>query len=93
MRIALVWPRPRAHRWQQGRIAPAEFPDGSDAFLFLEHKGLDVVIEDSCGVPFNPLVRMHEFYSGLTPCGPCGWRRACGNTTPRFASAMRPRSS
>jgi glycosyltransferase involved in cell wall biosynthesis len=67
MRVALVWPRPRAHRWQNGQTSPTQFPDGSDAFLFLENEGIEVVIEDSCGLPFNPLVRMHEFYSGLDP--------------------------
>jgi glycosyltransferase involved in cell wall biosynthesis len=67
MRIAAVWPRPRAHRWRSGRLAPAEWPDASDGLLYLEDEGIEVVIEDSFGIPFNPLVRVHEFYSGLDP--------------------------
>src|SRR5262245_2408919 len=67
MRIAVVWPRPREHRWKNGRTSPSNFPDGSDALLYLEDEGFQVSIEESCGRPFNPLVRMHEFYSGLDP--------------------------
>ncbi|MES1256037.1 MAG: glycosyltransferase family 4 protein [Acidobacteriota bacterium] len=67
MRIAAVWPRPRKHRWTAGRLAPAQFPDASDALLYLEAEGFEVVIEDSFGIPLNPLVRVHEFYSGLDP--------------------------
>jgi glycosyltransferase involved in cell wall biosynthesis len=67
MRIAVVWPRPRADRWQNGRTNPAEFPDQSDALLFLENHGFEVSIEDSLGLPWNPLARMHELYSGFDP--------------------------
>jgi glycosyltransferase involved in cell wall biosynthesis len=67
MRIAVVWPRPRKDRWQLGRTVPDQFPDLSDALLCLEDQGFQVTIEDSLGLPWNPLARMHEFYSGLDP--------------------------
>ena len=67
MRIAILWPRPRKARWQLGRTNPAEFPDLSDALLFLEDEGIRVDIEESCGRPWNPLVKKHEFLSGLDP--------------------------
>jgi len=35
--------------------------------LYLEEEGFDVAIEDSLPWPFNPLVNVHEFYSGLDP--------------------------
>lgn len=66
-RLAVVWPRSRAQRWRQGRLYPTDFPDASDALLFLEREGFDVAIEDSTGLPLNPLARMHEFYSGFDP--------------------------
>ena len=66
-RLALVWPKPRAHRWTLGEREPAEYPDLSDGLRFLVDQGFDVAIEESCGVPLNPLANMHEFYSGLDP--------------------------
>ncbi|MFZ5830713.1 MAG: hypothetical protein ACOY3P_11530, partial [Planctomycetota bacterium] len=62
-----MWPRPRGHRWRLGQDCPAENPDQSDALLFLEEFGFRVSIEDSCGLPWNPLCRMHELWSGLDP--------------------------
>jgi glycosyltransferase involved in cell wall biosynthesis len=67
MRIAVLWPRPRKARWQLGRTRPDEFPDLSDALLFLEDEGVRVTIEESLGRPWNPLVKKHEFLSGLDP--------------------------
>lgn len=67
MRVAVVWPKPRAARWKLGRTNPAEYPDLSDALLYLEDEGFEVAIEESLSLPWNPLVRMHEFYSGLDP--------------------------
>lgn len=67
MRIAVVWPKPRAGRWTLGRTRPAEFPDLSDGLLFLEEHGIEVVIENSCPRWLNPLVSHHEFLSGLDP--------------------------
>jgi glycosyltransferase involved in cell wall biosynthesis len=67
MRVAVVWPRPRQARWRLGQTAPDEYPDLSDALLFLEEQGIDVAIEESLGSPWNPLASMHEFYSGLDP--------------------------
>lgn len=66
-RIAVLWPRPRKARWQLGRTQPNEFPDLSDALLFLEEEGFRVDIEESLGRPWNPLARKHEFLSGLDP--------------------------
>jgi glycosyltransferase involved in cell wall biosynthesis len=48
-------------------MARDRYPDLSDALLYLEHEGYQVTIEDSLGIPLNPLARMHEFYSGLDP--------------------------
>ena len=67
MRVAVVWPKPRAARWTLGRTHPAEYPDLSDALLYLEEEGFEVHIEESFGFPWNPLIRMHEFYSGFDP--------------------------
>lgn len=67
MRIAVAWPKPRKIRWTHGRTRSAEFPDLSDGLLFLEQEGFEVSLEDSLGLPFNPLVNVHEFYSGLDP--------------------------
>lgn len=67
MRVAVVWPRPRAARWKLGRTNPEQFPDQSDALLFLEDHGFEVSIEESLGLPWNPLARMHELYSGFDP--------------------------
>jgi glycosyltransferase involved in cell wall biosynthesis len=39
----------------------------SDALTYLEDEGFQVSVEDSLGLPWNPLARMHEFYSGLDP--------------------------
>jgi glycosyltransferase involved in cell wall biosynthesis len=66
-RVAVVWPRPRADRWRLGRTDPDHYPDQSDALLELEGEGFRVDIENSLGWPWNPLARMHEFYSGLDP--------------------------
>jgi glycosyltransferase involved in cell wall biosynthesis len=65
--VAIVWPKPRRHRWQLGRLEPEAYPDLSDGLLFLEQEGFDVAIEESCPRLLNPLVGMHEFYSGLDP--------------------------
>jgi glycosyltransferase involved in cell wall biosynthesis len=46
---------------------PDQYPDQSDALLYLEGEGFRVAIEDSLGLPLNPLAKMHEFYSGLDP--------------------------
>jgi glycosyltransferase involved in cell wall biosynthesis len=67
MRVAVVWPKPRQARWRLGQITPDESPDRSDAFLYLEERGIEVAIEESLGWPWNPLVSMHEFYSGIDP--------------------------
>jgi glycosyltransferase involved in cell wall biosynthesis len=67
MRTAIVWPKPRAHRWQLGRLQPSEYPDLSDGLLFLETHGVGVSIESSCPKWLNPLIDYHEFYSGLDP--------------------------
>jgi glycosyltransferase involved in cell wall biosynthesis len=67
MRVAIVWPKPRAHRWQLGRREPAAYPDLSDGLLFLEDHDITPVIENSCSRMLNPLVGYHEFYSGLDP--------------------------
>src|SRR5437660_1153826 len=67
IRLAVLWPRPRAARWKLGRTAPDEYPDLSDALLFLEDEGFRVDIEESLGRPWNPLARRHEFLSGLDP--------------------------
>jgi len=67
MRVAVVWPKPRAARWKMGRTHPDESPDLSDALLYLEGEGFEVHIEESLGLPWNPLIGMHEFYSGLDP--------------------------
>jgi glycosyltransferase involved in cell wall biosynthesis len=66
-RLALVWPKPRAHRWTLGERDPDEYPDLSDGLRFLRDEGFNVAIEESCGVPLNPFANMHEFYSGLDP--------------------------
>jgi glycosyltransferase involved in cell wall biosynthesis len=67
LRIGVLWPRPRKDRWQLGRTRPDEFPDLSDALLFLEGEGFRVDIEESLSRPWNPLARKHEFQSGLDP--------------------------
>ena len=67
VRIGVVWPKPREARWKLGRTSPAEYPDMSDAFLFLEEEGFQIDIEESLPWPFNPMVNVHEFYSGLDP--------------------------
>lgn len=64
-RIAVLWPRPRADRWRLGQDLPQENPDLSDALLFLEKEGFEVVIEESTPLLLNPLARMHEMWSGL----------------------------
>ena len=66
-RLAILWPRPRGHRWRLGREHPAVNPDQSDALLNLENEGIQVDIEDSTQFPLNPLARMHEMWSGLDP--------------------------
>ncbi len=50
-----------------GRSRPDEYPDLSDALLYLDREGLAVCIEDSLGLPWNPLSRLDEFYSGFDP--------------------------
>jgi len=67
MRVAVVWPKPRKHKWRLGQTSPDEHPDLSDALLYLEEHHIEVAIEESLGSPWNPLVRVHEFYSGLDP--------------------------
>lgn len=67
MRIAVVWPKPRRDRWERGRTDPEHSPDHSDGLLALREEGFDVAIEESLGVPWNPLARMHEFWSALDP--------------------------
>lgn len=67
LRVAVLWPKPRAARWQLGQTMPEEYPDFSDGLLYLRHEGVDVAIEESLGGLLNPLSRMHEFYSGLDP--------------------------
>ena len=67
LRIAVVWPKPREARWKLGRTSPAEYPDLSDGFLYLEEQGFEVAIEESLPWPINPLLKLHEFYSGLDP--------------------------
>ncbi len=67
LRIAVVWPKPRQGRWDAGLRTPSESPDFSDGLLFLRDEGFDVTLEDSLSVPLNPLVNVHEFYSGLDP--------------------------
>lgn len=67
LQIAVVWPRPRAARIAQSKQNPYQFPDFSDGLAFLNTEGIDVVVEESFGLPLNPLVRVHEFYSGLDP--------------------------
>jgi glycosyltransferase involved in cell wall biosynthesis len=67
MRVAVVWPRPRRDRWRLGQTNPHDYPDLSDGLLFLEDHQIQVTIEESLPFPWNPLVRMHEFYSGLDP--------------------------
>lgn len=77
LRIAVLWPKPRAARWQLGQTMPEEYPDFSDGLLYLRHEGVDVAIEESLGGLLNPLSRMHEFYSGLDPLRAVrvAWRR------------------
>jgi len=67
MHLAIVWPKPRAARWRLGRIAPGEYPDLSDGFLYLEDEGFEVAIEETLPWPFNPFVNDDEFYSALDP--------------------------
>jgi glycosyltransferase involved in cell wall biosynthesis len=67
MRVAVVWPKPRKARWRLGQTSPDDYPDLSDALLYLEQHDMEVVIEESLTSPWNPLVSMHEFYSGLDP--------------------------
>jgi glycosyltransferase involved in cell wall biosynthesis len=67
MRIAVTWPRPRRDRWKLGQQHPDRYPDLSDGLLFLEDQGFRIGIEDSLGLPLNPMARQHEFYSGLDP--------------------------
>jgi glycosyltransferase involved in cell wall biosynthesis len=67
MRVAIVWPKPRAARWRLGRIAPGEYPDLSDGFLYLEDEGFEVAIEETLPWPLNPFVNGDEFYSALDP--------------------------
>lgn len=67
MRVAVLWPKPRAARWRLGSTDPDQYPDLSDALLYLRHEGVDVVIEESLRGILNPLSGMHEFYSGLDP--------------------------
>jgi glycosyltransferase involved in cell wall biosynthesis len=67
IRLGVVWPKPRQSRWKLGRTSPAEYPDLSDGFLYLEDEGFQVAIEESLSWPFNPLLNVHEFYSGLDP--------------------------
>ena len=67
MRVAIVWPRPRKAKWRLGQTQPDEFPDLSDALVYLEEHGITVAIEESLGWPWNPLAKMHEFYSGIDP--------------------------
>src|SRR5262245_19182527 len=67
MRLAVLWPRPRAERWQLGRTSPDHYPELSDGLLLLEEMGFHLSLEESLGLPWNPLARHHEFYSGLDP--------------------------
>lgn len=78
MRVAVLWPKPRAARWRLGATTPDEYPDLSDGLLCLQAEGIDVVVEESLGGLLNPLSRMHEFYSGLDPlrAARVAWRRA-----------------
>jgi glycosyltransferase involved in cell wall biosynthesis len=66
-RLAVVWPKPRRHRWRAGETSPDTSPDMSDALRFLEDEGIDVTVEESIGLPLNPFAKQHEFYSGLDP--------------------------
>jgi glycosyltransferase involved in cell wall biosynthesis len=65
--VAAIWPKPRQSRWRLGQLSPDQYPDLSDAFLYLDKHGIQVEIEESLSVPWNPLLNMHEFYSGLDP--------------------------
>jgi glycosyltransferase involved in cell wall biosynthesis len=67
LRVAVVWPKPRAARVQQSRKDPSQFPDFSDGLAYLDPYGIDIVVEESLGLPLNPLTHVHEFYSGLDP--------------------------
>jgi len=66
LRVAVFWPKPRRDRWRLSLTNP-QYPDLSDGLVFLEHHGVDVSIEETQAFPFNPLINMHEFYSGLDP--------------------------
>lgn len=67
LRVAVLWPKPRAHRWRLGRSDPDAYPDLSDGLLDLDSHDIAVAIENSCGLWLNPLIGYHEFYSGLDP--------------------------
>jgi glycosyltransferase involved in cell wall biosynthesis len=67
LQIAVVWPKPRVARVSQSRQNPDRYPDFSDGLAYLNTEGIDIVVEESLGVPLNPLAHMHEFYSGLDP--------------------------
>jgi glycosyltransferase involved in cell wall biosynthesis len=67
LRIAVVWPRPRATRVLAARKDRAQFPDFSDGLAYLDAEGIDIRIEESLGFPLNPFAQVHEFYSGLDP--------------------------
>jgi glycosyltransferase involved in cell wall biosynthesis len=66
-RIAVLWPKPRAERLSQSRQNSDRYPDFSDALDYLEAEGISIIVEESLGLPLNPLANMHEFYSGLDP--------------------------
>ena len=67
LQIAVVWPKPRVTRVSQSRQNPDRYPDFSDGLVYLNTEGIDIVVEESLGLPLNPLANMHEFYSGLDP--------------------------
>ena len=66
LRLAVVWPRPRADRWKLGQVAPEAYPDLSDGLLYLEKEGFRVTIEDALRFPWNPLAH-HDLFGDLDP--------------------------